>query len=376
MTGASTDGQKVLAAHRFRQMLAELVDRPIRLMEVCGTHSQAIGRFGLRQLLPADLRLLSGPGCPVCVTTPGEISAMIALATSGVIVCTFGDMMRVPGHTDNGSAPPTLSLAKAQGADVRVVYSPLQAVEIAQAHPDREVVFLGVGFETTAPAVAAAVLSAARQQVPNLSVFAAHKLVPPALVALLQSPGVALDGLLCPGHVSTIIGAQAYVPLVQQYRIPCAVAGFAPAEIMAGILSLVRQVRTGEARVDNDYARAVRPEGNPLALRTMYEVFRPADATWRGLGTIADSGLAFREAYRHFDAAARHGVEVAVLPEPPGCCCGAVLRGALSPRECPSFGDPCRPESPVGPCMVSSEGSCAAEWRYGQPAAEPREVTA
>lgn len=376
MAATNTDRQRAVAAQRFRRMLAELVDRPLRLMEVCGTHSQAIGRFGLRQLLPPELRLLSGPGCPVCVTAPGEISAMIALATSGVVVCTFGDMMRVPGPNGDGSSPATLAEAKARGADVRVVYSPLQAVETAQANPDREVVFLGVGFETTAPAVAAAVLSAAQQRVSNLSVFVAHKLVPPALMALLQSPEVALDGLLCPGHVSTIIGTQAYAPLLQQYGIPCAVAGFAPEEIMMGILSLVRQVRAGEARVDNDYARAVRPEGNPRALRTMYQVFRPVDATWRGLGTIADSGLAFRDPYREFDAVLRHGVQVAVVPEPPGCCCGVVLRGAMSPRDCPSFGDPCRPDSPLGPCMVSSEGSCAAEWRYGRPALEPREVTA
>lgn len=375
MAATSADRKQLAAVDRFRQVLAELVDRRMRLMEVCGTHSQAIGRSGLRQLLPPDLRLLSGPGCPVCVTPPGEISAMIELAAAGAVVCTFGDMMRVPGYSEKASDPATLSLAKAHGADVRVVYSPLQAVEIAQGNPDREVVFLGVGFETTAPTVAAAVLSATQAGVPNFSVFAAHKLVPPALAALLQSREVALDGLLCPGHVSAIIGAGAYAELVEEYRMPCAVAGFAPGEIMAGLLSLVSQVRAGEARVDNDYARVVRWEGNPRALHVMYEVFQPTVASWRGLGAIPDSGLAFREPYRGFDAVARHAVEIPVLPEPPGCCCGAVLRGALSPRECPSFGEPCRPESPVGPCMVSSEGSCAAEWRYGQLALAPREVT-
>ena len=354
------------AAARFRRALADLAPRPMRLMEVCGTHSHVIGRLGVRDLLPPQVKLLSGPGCPVCVTAPGEIDAIIELARRpGVVLCTFGDMMRVPGSAPAGEAPSTLSQEKARGAQVQVIYSALQAVEIASERPDSEVVLVGVGFETTAPTVAAAVLEAERRRLPNFTLLALHKLVPPALAALLSAGDVQVDGLLCPGHVSTIIGADAYRPLVAKYHLPCVIAGFEATDVMAGILRLAEQVQSGRADLENVYGRAVSPAGNQRALGLMNTVFAPVAAVWRGLGAIPGSGLRLREQYQQYDAVARHAIAVAVVPEPAGCCCGAVLRGALSPDECPSFGTRCTTQTPVGPCMVSSEGSCAAQWRYG-----------
>lgn len=356
-------------AQGFAEALAERVYEPLQLMEVCGTHSQAIARFGIKALLPPAVTLLSGPGCPVCVTAPGEIEALLALARrKDVTLCTFGDMMRVPGSTvvEVDGTGSTLAREKALGADVQVIYSPLQALEYALAHPGRETVLVGVGFETTAPAVAATIRAARQQGIRNLSVLVLHKLVPPALEALLVSGEVPLGGLLCPGHVSTIIGTRAYEPLAARYRLPCVIAGFEPSDLLAAMLRLVEQARDGVARVENVYGRSVRPEGNPQALALMDDVFAPTDANWRGLGTIPQSGLGLREEYREFDAARRHEVAVPVAPEPVGCCCGAVLRGALSPRQCPSFGARCTTERPLGPCMVSSEGSCAAAWRYGE----------
>jgi len=337
--------------------------RPVRLMEFCGTHTHAIFRHGLRQLLPPQVTMLSGPGCPVCVTSAADLDRAIALSRiPGVTIATFGDMMRVPGS--QGS----LQEAKAAGADVRVVYSSLDALDLARKQPDRTVVLLGVGFETTAPTVAAAIVQAAAEGLGNLRLLSLHKLTPPATHAILRSGEVALDGILAPGHVSAIIGAQAWQFVARDYALPCTVTGFEPLDILAGIADLVEQHEAGRAELHNAYPRGVRPQGNPAALELMGRVFAPAPASWRGLGTLPGSGLALREEYRAFDAApllAAHGVGTAEAREPAGCRCGDVLRGALAPNRCPLFRRVCTPERPVGPCMVSSEGSCAAYYRYG-----------
>jgi len=332
--------------------------RPVRLMEVCGTHAHAVGRYGLRQLLPPNVDLISGPGCPVCVTTGGQIEMALELARRGITVTTFGDLMRVPAP--GGS----LAEARAAGADVRVVYSPQQALDIALAEKSREVVFVAVGFETTAPAVAAVVSQALAAGLDNLSFLCLHKTIPPALEALVQDRELGVDGFLCPGHVSVIIGSEAYRPLAQQYRVPCVVAGFEPADIMLGLAMLVDQLAQGRCEVENAYTRAVRPEGNALARAMMGEVFEPVDVAWRGLGRVVDGGLALRGEYRALCARERYGVQEQDTGEPAGCRCGDVLRGILRPSECPLFGRACTPAHPVGPCMVSSEGACAAVHKY------------
>ncbi len=332
--------------------------RIVRIMEVCGSHTMAIARYGIRQALPASVELLSGPGCPVCVTDAGYIDAGIGLTCLGAVVATFGDLMRVPGSAG------TLAQARGNGADIRVCYSPLGALELAQKHPDREIVFLAVGFETTvAPAVG--LLRAARDKgIANLSILTAFKLVPPALRALIDDPAVAIDAFLCPAHVSAIIGAQAYRPFADVDRMPCVIAGFEPLDILYGLLEILEQIERGEARVVNQYSRVVREEGNRTALKLMNEWLEPADVSWRGLGMIPKSGLALRPAFRSWDAEARHGIRaIPALPDP-RCRCGDVLKGVISPPDCPLFARGCTPDHPVGPCMVSSEGSCAARFQY------------
>jgi len=341
--------------------LAERAGRPLTLMEVCGTHTMAIHRHGLRSLLPDHVRLVSGPGCPVCVTSQGQIDQVVELARRpGVTVATFGDMVRVPG-TDS-----SLERERAGGADVRVVYSSRDAVELAAATPPREVVFIAVGFETTLPTVAAALIEARRRGLRNLSILAAGKMIPPALDALLSSPDLRLDGLICPGHVSVVIGSRAYEPLVRRHGLPCVVAGFEPAEVLDAVAALVRQAADGRAEVENRYGAWVGPEGNRRALETMGRVFEPAPARWRGLGVIDGSGLALRTDWLDFDAARRFGLSERDVPEPLGCRCGDVLCGRIAPADCPLFDHRCAPETPIGPCMVSSEGSCAAAHRYGR----------
>jgi len=347
-----------------RRLLAELPallpDRPVRVMEVCGTHTHAIARSGLRRAAPEGLTLLSGPGCPVCVTSAGEIDATIQLARrEGITLCTFGDMVRVPGS--EGS----LAQARTEGARVEVCYSPMEAVVRAEREPDREVVFVGVGFETTAPTVACALLDARRRGVPNLSVLCFHKVIPRAMLALLSSGEVRIDAFLCPGHVSVVIGSNAYLPIVEAFHVPCVIAGFEPTDVLQALAMLLRQVRDGRAEVETQYTRAVRPEGNRRAMETLTEVFEPADAQWRGIGTIPTSGLRIRDEFADMDALKRHAVTIPEAREHPACCCGDVLRGALRPSECGAFGRPCTPASPLGPCMVSSEGACAAELKYG-----------
>lgn len=354
----------VAALHEELAALCGRLPRQARLMEVCGTHTTAIFRAGLRALFPPSLRLVSGPGCPVCVTAQRHIDAALELAARpGVILATYGDMLRVPGR--RGS----LERQRAQGADVRVVNSARTALQLARDHADRPVVFLGVGFETTAPATAITVLEAARDRVRNFSVLMCHKLVVPAMQALLAAGDVPLDGFLCPGHVSVIIGAGAYRPIAREYGRPCVVAGFEPPAILRGLLALVRQVLAGRAEVENTYSGVVRETGNPAALALFERVFVVADAPWRKLGTIPASGLELAPAYRRFDALERFGVALGEDEDHPGCLCGQVIQGKVEPPQCALFGTACTPVNPVGPCMVSSEGTCAAWYKYQRSAA-------
>jgi hydrogenase expression/formation protein HypD len=328
-------------------------------MEICGTHTMAIFRHGIRSLLPENIDLVSGPGCPVCVTAMEEVDRSIKLAANPeVILTTFGDMLRVPGSSSS------LDQEKGKGADVRMVYSTFDAIQIAEQHPDKEVVFLGIGFETTAPTVAAAIAAAEQKSLSNFSVLSAHKLLPPAMHALLGAGDIPIDGFICPGHVTTIIGTSAYTPVVTEYAIPCVVVGFEPIDILQGILMLAEQVAAGRAAVEIQYTRGVSEEGNQAALKLMDLIFEPRDAPWRGLGLIRQSGLAIRKSYGSYDAATRFDVSVPPAEEPPGCLCAQVLRGAVRPPDCRLFRKVCSPRTPVGPCMVSSEGTCAAYFKY------------
>lgn len=331
----------------------------VNVMEVCGTHTVSIARNGLRGLLPEGVRLISGPGCPVCVTANRDIDAAIALArVEGTIVTTFGDMMKVPGSTSS------LSREKGAGADIRIVYSPLDALKLASENPDREVVFIGVGFETTVPIIGAAIKRAEAMGLENFSVFAAHKTVPGALDVLVNDPEVRIDALILPGHVSTVIGAEPYRFLAERYGIPGVITGFEPVDILQGVAMLLRQIAEGEAAIEIAYARGVMPEGNRVAQAIVDEVFETCDAQWRGLGVIPGSGLCLQDSFARFDAMKRFDPPVEPTRELKGCRCGDVLRGVILPYECALFGRGCTPEHAVGPCMVSSEGSCAAYYRY------------
>ncbi|MFA4903113.1 MAG: hydrogenase formation protein HypD [Desulfobaccales bacterium] len=341
--------------------LANLAEGPATVMEVCGTHTMAAARFGLKTLLPPDVKLISGPGCPVCVTAQIDLDAFLALGTEPhIILASFGDMLRVPGTNI------TLEGLRAQGADVRVVYSPLDAVELARQTPENHVVFFGVGFETTMPATALAIKTAAHYDLDNFSVWCVHKTMPAALKALLSSGEVRVSGLLCPGHVTTIIGAEAYDFIPAEFGLPCAVTGFEPIDMLLGIESILRQLHQGQAIVDNVYTRAVQVPANPRAQALLAEVFAPEDAQWRGLGIICGSGAGIRSTYARFDARARFPkIWENLTPPPPSACrCGEVLRGVLRPVECPLFATRCTPVQPLGPCMVSNEGACAAAYRY------------
>jgi len=351
-------------ARPLAEKIRKLSSRPVRLMEVCGTHTVAIFRSGIRSLLPPTVSLLSGPGCPVCVTAQGEIDAFVALARQdGVILATFGDLMRVPG---SGSS---LQRERADGRDVRVVYSTLDALELARRHPDKQVVFPGVGFETTAPTVAAAIQAAAQTGVRNFFVYSAHKLVPPALEALMSLCRVGIDGFLLPGHVSVIIGLDGYRGFFDKYRIPSVVAGFEPADLLRGIGMLVEQIENGAPALENAYGRAVTDGGNPAARKILDTVFEVDDAAWRGIGRIADSGLNIRAEFAAYDARRAFVLDLPPAVEPKGCACGEILTGAKIPPQCALFRKACTPVDPVGPCMVSSEGTCAAYYRYhGEPA--------
>ena len=332
---------------------------PMRIMEVCGTHTVSLFRTGVKSLLPPSVRLISGPGCPVCVTSQGYIDAACELAgRPNLTICTYGDMLRVPGQ--NGS----LEQCRARGGQVRVVYSAREAVRFAHQHRDRQVVFLAVGFETTAPATAAAVREADARDLRNFFVLVSHKLVIPAMAALLAEKDVPIDGFLCPGHVSVIIGAESYRPIVDVYRKPCVVVGFEPGQMLAGIGRLTRLIARGTPALQNVYQAAVSASGNGIARQWMDEVFEPADTVWRAMGTIAASGLELRPRYRRFDALRHFELELGPDYDPPGCRCGQVIQGKSEPCECPLFATACTPSQPVGPCMVSSEGTCAAWYKY------------
>ncbi len=332
----------------------------IRLMEVCGTHTVSLFRSGIRSLLPPSLRLVSGPGCPVCVTSQGYIDAALdAAGIEGVAICTYGDMVRVPGR--RGS----LEQSRARGANIVVCYSILDSLRYAEKHPDQQVIFLSVGFETTAPSAAAAVIEAKRRKIDNFFLLCGHKLVMPALNTLLAGNDLPIDGFLLPGHVSVIIGSDAYGDLVEKHGKCCVIAGFEPGQIMSGIEALARQAAEGSPRLENVYGVAVTPEGNCRARECMEQVFEEADAVWRAMGTIPKSGLDLNEDYRDFDAIGRFGLRIGRDYDPPGCRCGEVIQGKVEPSECALFGKECTNHNPVGPCMVSSEGTCAAWYRYG-----------
>ncbi len=344
---------------QIRQMTASRA-APVRLMEFCGGHTHAAYRFGLRELLDGAVELISGPGCPVCVTAAADLDRAIALAEwPDVILATFGDMVRVPG-----SRGQTLQAARARGADVRVVYSPLDALALARQHPARPVVMLGVGFETTAPGVAAALVQAEAEHLTNFSVLSLHKLTPPAMRAILGAGDVPLDGIIGPGHVSAVIGSDAWGFLPREYRIACAVAGFEPLDLLGAIAELVRSAVEGVPAVNNLYMRGVRPEGNPTALALLNQVFEADAAAWRGLGELPASGLRLRPEWAHHDAARLFPVAPEPAHEPPGCRCGDIVRGRYAPMDCPLFRRVCTPETPIGPCMVSNEGACAAIFQY------------
>lgn len=334
---------------------------PVRIMEICGTHTMAIAKAGLRSLLAPGVELISGPGCPVCVTPAGELDAALELsARPGVIIATYGDLLRVPGSVRGD----TLLRRRAAGADVRTVYSAADGVELARANPDRQVVFLGVGFETTAPGTAACVLDAAETGVKNFSVYCLLKRTEPALRSLLDAPDCGVDALLCPGHVAVVTGADAFGFLPRDYGLPAVVSGFDAGDVLYAVWRLVCMVCDGAPDLENEYSRLVSPGGNAAARAAVDKVFQPADSLWRGLGEIPQSGLALRPEYAPWDAAARFGLVRRAGTEPPGCRCGQVIRGMLHPEQCPLFGKVCRPEDPVGPCMVSGEGACAAAWKY------------
>ena len=354
------------AVRKLAAAIAGCVTRPWVIMEICGGQTHSIVKFGLDELLPATLTLVHGPGCPVCVTPVELIDAAVALAARpGVTLCSFGDMLRVPGSEAD------LLTARARGADVRIVYSPRDAVTFARQHPDREVVFFAVGFETTAPANAMAVLQARQLGLRNFSLLVSHVLVPPAIAAILTAADNRVQGFLAAGHVCTVMGTAEYEPLVARFHVPIVVTGFEPVDLLRGVLACVEQLESGRAEVANAYARAVRPEGNEPAQRMMREVFAVVDRNWRGIGLIPRSGYALRGEFAGFDAALRFGPLTAAIAESTECIAGQIMRGTRKPHDCPAFAGRCTPEHPLGAPMVSSEGACAAYFRYRlrQPAA-------
>jgi hydrogenase expression/formation protein HypD len=351
-----------LAAALAKRIAKESAGKDWKVMEVCGGHTHTIYKYGIEDLLPPNVELVHGPGCPVCVIPMGRVDDGIAVAkTDGVIFTCFGDMMRVPGSTGS------LLNAKAEGADVRMVYSPLDALKLARENPDREVVFYAIGFETTAPSTALTILRAAEEGVSNFSVFCNHVTIVPPMKAILDSPDLRLDGFLGPGHVSTVIGIRPYEFVAKRYGKPVAVVGFEPLDILQGVHMVIQQINDGRCEVENQYRRIVRDDGNPRALEVLRQVFklRP-HFEWRGLGFISLSALALREEFAHLDAELRFEVPGVRVADPKACQCGEVLKGVLKPWECKVFGTACTPETPIGTCMVSSEGACAAYYNFGR----------
>ena len=360
------DGE--LARHLAAQIAAEAhPDKSYQFMEFCGGHTHAIHRYGISELLPKNVTMVHGPGCPVCVMPGNRIDEAIALVKEhGVILCTYGDMFKVPGSSGD-----SFFKAKAQGGDIRMVYSTMDALEIARKQPGREIVFFAIGFETTTPPTAIAITTAASQGIKNFSVFANHVLTPPAISHILESPEVReigtvrIDGFIGPAHVSSVIGLKPYEYFVEEFQKPVVVTGFEPADVLQGIQMLIRQVNSGKARVENQYVRVVSREGNLKAQQCVAEVFElKAQVAWRGLGEIPYSGLKIKAAYRAFDAEVKFGLKPLPFKEPKACLCGAILRGAKTPWDCPLFGTGCTPDHPIGPCMVSSEGACSAYYSY------------
>lgn len=339
--------------------LREFNTSNINIMEVCGTHTMAIFRYGIRSILPENINLISGPGCPVCVTPQSYIDIALELASrNDVIIATFGDMMRVPGKKSS------LLKKKADGADVRIVYSPMDAIIIAKNNPEKKVVFLSVGFETTTPMTALTAIEAKKKNVNNLLFLTAHKIVPPAMEALVQDKELKLDGFLLPGHVSAIIGTKPYEFLSEKYTMPAVVAGFEPTDILQGISSLINMIDKKEHKITNAYKRIVRAEGNTVAMQYLDKVFDIVDTRWRGIGSIPNSGYIFNKNFEEFDALKRFDIEYEEYDGSPGCRCGEILKGKITPLQCPLFKRACTPENPIGSCMVSSEGTCAAFYRY------------
>ncbi|HOJ13846.1 MAG TPA: hydrogenase formation protein HypD [Deltaproteobacteria bacterium] len=360
---------KLIDEYRDNELLVRLrerihrqargIGRGVTLMEVCGTHTYAIGRYGIRRILPENVRLISGPGCPVCVTSASDVGRALDMAgKKGVLFTTFGDMLKVPGPGGE-----SLQKLRAKGADVRVVGSTIEAMRIATDNPGSEVVFMGIGFETTTPTVASMIKTCARLGVKNMSLYSVHKLVPPAIEALLADSELKVDGFLCPGHVSAIIGTRPY-EMIPRKKKAAVIAGFEPVDILEGVSMILEQIITGEFTVENQYGRAVKPHGNTKAVELMEEVFMPAPSQWRGLGVIPESGLVLRPEYSSFDAIERFDVPYREYEQEEGCMCGHILRGVASPEECPLFKTSCTPHDPVGPCMVSREGTCAAHYRF------------
>ncbi|MFP4533314.1 MAG: hydrogenase formation protein HypD [Desulfobacterales bacterium] len=346
-------------SRRIIEQIAAVSHHDLRIMEVCGTHTVSIFRNGIRTVLPENVSLISGPGCPVCVTDQREIDTAIALAEQeNVIIATFGDLIRVPGTFSS------LQSEQAAGRDIRIVYSTFDAITLAKENPEKNVVFLGIGFETTAPTIAASVLAAQKAGITNYFVYSAHKLMPPALKALMDLGVSRIDGFLLPGHVSVIIGTRAYADFFEKYRIPCVIAGFEPVDILQALFNLTEMINSGSPRLENAYTRAVTEAGNTEAIKIMHSVFEPCDASWRGIGRISGSGLRFRPDYASFDAKAYFDPDVPEAMPPKGCACGDILTGMLTPPECPLYKKKCTPVNPVGPCMVSSEGTCAAYYKY------------
>ena len=347
-------------AQKLIQHIRQISTQPIRLMEFCGGHTVAILKNGLRQLLPDTVKLFSGPGCPVCVTATGDIDKILALSRQpGVITASFGDLLRVPGSDSS------LQQSRADGNDVRIVYSALEALDLAHQYPERQVVMIGIGFETTAPTIAASILQASEEGLRNYSVFSFHKLTPPVMKAILDTGETHINGIICPGHVSAITGSRPYEFIPRDYGIACAIMGFEPLDILWGVDRLVHQIEHLHPEVEIAYRRAVRPEGNLKAQELMQRVFEKSSAWWRGIGSIPESGLKIKTEFQQFDAASRFDLPAISTREPAGCICGEILRGLNMPADCRLFQSACTPEHPVGPCMVSSEGACSSYNLYG-----------
>jgi hydrogenase expression/formation protein HypD len=360
---------KYLEEFKDKKLITPWIDRindltyssdNINLMEVCGTHTVNIHRYGIKSILPENIKLISGPGCPVCVTSISYIDKAIEYAEIGYTILTFGDMLRVPGTNSS------FEKEKAKGKKVIIVYSPSQALEYAEKNPEEKCLFLAVGFETTAPLIAGIIEDAKKRNIKNLFFFSAHKLIPPAMKKILDLGEVNIDGFICPGHVSTIIGSKPYEFIANDYKIPCVIAGFEPLDIIQSIYFLLRGIYENKPSVFIQYQRVVKEEGNLEALRTLKKIFNISDGIWRGLGIIEKSELRIKEEFEKFDIEKRERIEISNSEENPKCRCGEVLRGLIEPTKCSLFAKECNPQNPIGPCMVSSEGTCSAYYKYGR----------